>query len=316
MQRGCVDIIMKHIPCTIVVILLSAFCGGCHSNYDNKADNATSVPVVTVSIPPQEFLLRAIVGDDLEVNTMLPPGVDAEAYEPSVQTMCKLENSMAYAMVGTLPFEEDVAPKLKNMYPGLRISDARNLLFIISEEESHHLHEQEGEHHHCHDHGEDPHVWTTPRNLKALADDLLAVAIQINPEKAQTYKKRHKALVARIDALQRRMASNLMPLSGRKVVVWHPSLAYLAHDFNFAQLPVQQGHKEPSPRQMAYAVEEANRGNAAALVVETEHSPRLAITLNRDMKLHVVKTSLMQFNIINALDSLALNLGNAAKSLQ
>ena len=52
-----------------------------------------------MSIPPQAFLLQKIAGNSLNINTMLPPGADAESYEPSMQAQRSLEESGEYAMV-------------------------------------------------------------------------------------------------------------------------------------------------------------------------------------------------------------------------
>ena len=293
-----------------LIVLLSAC---------RDAEHKEAKPVVTVSIPPQEFLLKVIVGDDMEINTMLPPGTDAETYEPSIKAMRNLEKSSEYAMVGTLPFEQSLRKSLGTMYPSLHITDARSKFFLLSEEEAHEtdgIHEHEEEHgHHAHNHEEDPHVWATPRNIRAMADALLEVAIRVNPSHEDLYRKNHNALIQRIDSLQRSMERDLEPLKGKEVAIWHPSLVYMAHDFGFRQLSVQQGHKEPTPRRMAQAVDETRKHNVVALVVEAEHSPRMALNLNADMKLPVVKTSLMQPDIISSLSNLAKDLGNAAKSM-
>lgn len=82
--------------------LLTLFFSGCTRN--GGADIGTR-PTVTVSIPPQAFLLQKIAGNSLNINTMLPPGADAESYEPSMQAQRSLEESGEYAMVGTLPLK-------------------------------------------------------------------------------------------------------------------------------------------------------------------------------------------------------------------
>lgn len=263
-------------------------------------------PVVTVSIPPQAWMLGQIAGDDLEVNTLLPPGADAETFEPSMQAQRALEESREYAMVGTLPFEAALEPKLRGMYPDLRISEAFHT-------EAHGHEHEHGEHEHGHEHGMDPHVWTTPGNLQIMADSLLQTAIRVNPASEARYRRNHAALSRQLVQLQEQMERNLAPLRGRDVVIWHPSLSYMAEEFGFRQIAVQEGHKEPSPRRMGRVIDEVRRDRAAAFVIEKEHSPRMAEALNADMRLPLVHTSLMQPDIVSALLRLSERLGDDAR---
>lgn len=266
-------------------------------------------PTVTVSIPPQAWMLSRIVGNDLEINTLLPPGADAETFEPSMQAQRALEESREYAMAGTLPFETALEPKLRGMYPKLTISKA----FHCDTHCRAHEHGNEHEHEHEHEHGVDPHVWTTPMNLQVMADSLLLTAIRINPAGSARYRRNHAELSRRLTQLQEDLERNLEPLRGRDVVIWHPSLSYMAMEFGFRQIAVQEGHKEPSPHRMGEVIDRVSRCGTVAFVIEKEHSPRMAETLNADMRLPLVHTSLMQPDIIDALLNLSRELNAAAR---
>ena len=281
--------------------LLTLFFSGCTRN--GGADIGTR-PTVTVSIPPQAFLLQKIAGNSLNINTMLPPGADAESYEPSMQAQRSLEESGEYAMVGTLPFEESMAPKLKNIYPQLVVSRT----FVCAH--PHHHHDEGEEHHHDHE-GDDPHVWTTPRQLQIMADTLLQVAVRANPALRNQYVSNHTALSRELTRLQQQMTNDLSPLRGQAVVIWHPSLSFLAREYGFRQTAIQDGHKEPSPRQMADVVDEVKAHGAVAFFIEQEHSPRMAEALNADLQLPLIKTSLMQPDIIRSLYDLSRQLNSA-----
>lgn len=306
---------MNRVAAVIALVLFTVFPGCRHSGTGSAA------PVVTVSIAPQEWMLRLMTGGDIDINTLLPPGSDPETFEPSMQAMRSLEESGEYAMVGTLPFEIAVRDRLQRIYPRLRITDATAGMFLLADTHHHHSHSGDAAHHEhdgvedgaVHEHGgADPHVWTTPRNLRAMADALLATAVRANPGGAARYRRNHAALCVRIERLQRSMESAMRPLRGREVVIWHPSLTYLAHDFGFCQLAVQQGEKEPTPRRMADIIDMVREYRGVAMVVENEHSPRMSLALNEDMKLPVVGTSLMQPDIITTLQNLADGLGKAA----
>lgn len=283
-----------------------------------RASGADDRPTVTVSIPPQAWMLEQIAGHDLKVNTLLPPGADAETFEPSMQAQRDLERSCEYAMVGTLPFEQAILPKLHGMYPDLLITET----FHPDAAEHDYgpqpltLDSRLSTHHHEHDHGVDPHVWTTPEHLQVMADSLLAAAIRANPSEAPKYRKNHVSLSRRLTGLQAQMERDLAPLRGRDIVIWHPSLSYMAEEFGFRQVAVQEGHKEPSPRRMGNVIDQVSRRGAVAFVIEKEHSPRMAEALNADMRLPLVHTSLMQPDIVAALSALSSQLSALARNSQ
>lgn len=300
---------MKHRAVKWTVMILIAIMAdwsllSCTDSRTGKSDRGKKV--VTVSIAPQEWLLRQIVDDDLIINTLLPDGADPETYEPSMQAMRWLEQSREYAMVGTLPFEHMQQQKLSHLYPHLRLSrsDAgMHLLYGTHRHDSHHEHHNHHGHHH--DTLEaDPHVWVSPANLRVMADSLLAVAVRVNPVKAPTYRQRHSALLSRIDSLQQYMAAKLAAMRGCDIVIWHPSLSYLAHDYGLHQVAVQQGHKEPAPRQVATIIDNVKRHGAALLILESQHSPHMTEAINADMQLPVVTVNLLAPDIITTLRNL------------
>lgn len=268
-----------------------------------KEKNVRQRPVVTVSVPPQAWMLNQIAGNDIEINTLLKSGADPETFEPSMKDMRMLEESREYAMVGTLPFEQMQGKKLKAIYPSLTVATA-----FDSEDEC--SHDEHGEHDHRHDF--DPHVWTTPSNLAVMADSLLATAIRSVPSKAKVYRQNHRVLIQKIRLLQQEMEKSLSKLRGKYVLIWHPTLTHMSEEFGFRQLSIQEGHKEPTPQRIAMAMDVLRNSHAVAFVIEAEHSPRMAEAINSDLKFPMIHTSLMQPDIINSLKNLCHDLAKAA----
>ena len=75
---------------------------------------------VSVSILPQQYFVKQIAGDAVEVNVMVGKGADPHTYEPKPKQMTALEKSDLYFAIG-IEFEEAWLPKFQKSYPNLKI---------------------------------------------------------------------------------------------------------------------------------------------------------------------------------------------------
>ena len=118
-------------------------------------------PSVVVSIPPQRYLMEAIVGNKVQVSCLLSDDSNPETYEPDMQVMLSVERSDAYFIVGTIGYELAIMPKLQSNNPDLPIiNTSEGIQFLDS---------------HDADEGNvDPHVWVSVRNTKIIAKNMYA----------------------------------------------------------------------------------------------------------------------------------------------
>ena len=152
-------------------------------------------PLVSVSILPQEYFVKQIAGDTLEVNVLVGAGADPHTYEPKPKQMANLEKSSLYFAIG-IEFEEAWLPKFSKSYPNLQIIPTQNGIERIKFQAHHHdeddehegphnghgeheaHHDHEGHHHHHH-HGEfDPHIWLDPVLVKTQAKNILDALVE------------------------------------------------------------------------------------------------------------------------------------------
>ena len=62
---------------------------------------------ITVSILPQEYFVKRIGGDIVEITTLVQPGHSPATYAPSPQQMAAIANSKIYFRIG-VPFENSL----------------------------------------------------------------------------------------------------------------------------------------------------------------------------------------------------------------
>ncbi len=117
----------------ILVLFLALFvlisCGEKTASKDSAASSEASTAAkkrdilnVTVSIPPQAYIVKSVGKDKVRVNTMMEPSSTPETYEPGPKKMADLKDSALYLKIG-VPFEAASIEKLEKDYPNLKFAD-------------------------------------------------------------------------------------------------------------------------------------------------------------------------------------------------
>lgn len=203
-----------------------------------RSAEGADVATLTVSIEPQRWMLRQIVGDNFKVNTLLSNGANPESYEPTVSHIASLQRSAAYFCVGNLGFESSVVERVKANNPDLQISVTSDSISLIYDS-----HNCDG---HSHNHVADPHVWSSAQNAKIMARNMARTVCAIDPDNADLYAANLAKLLQRIDSVDQAVKEILAPCTGESFLIWHPSLSYFARDYGLHQLPLSAEGKESS----------------------------------------------------------------------
>lgn len=237
-------------------------------------------PSITVSIPPQSWLLSEIVGNKYNVNSLTQSTTNPENYEPGVNDMINLERSQAYMIIGHLPFEEAMITRAKEANNQINIVDCSAGI-----EPLHGTHSHEAHHHRDmpnHD-DTDPHIWTSVRNAITIAGTMTQAVIQLDPDNADEYLSNYAALKAKLDQLDKDIYSKLENLSRRAFIVWHPSLSYFAKDYNLRQISVEYEGKEAPVGQMRRVIDQAKDSRAKVFFYQQEMDSRQIHTINKEI---------------------------------
>jgi zinc transport system substrate-binding protein len=154
------------------------------------------------------------------------------------------------------------------------------------EGEKHHEHEgkhhkHEGEHHEhegeAHmQHGRDPHTWLSPKMVKIQTEAICEGLIYVDPENRETYTANKEAFFKALDELDRDMQEILSNLKTRKFMVFHPSWAYFARDYNLEQISIEIEGKEPSAVEMTTLMKAAKSEKIRVIFVQPQTSKRSA----------------------------------------
>lgn len=267
----------------IIAALISVLGVSCHSPKREKEK------VVFVSILPQKYFAEKIAGDLYKVEVMVPPGVGPETYSPTPKQMQKLGESDAYFAIGYLGFEEDLLNKLPSLNPGIKIYNVSEGIDLIKEKEE--AHED-----HAHLKGVDPHTWSSPKGALIIAKNISDGMVQIDPKNREHYLQNLQKLTAEINQVDSVVTKVLSPVRGKKFIIFHPALGYLARDYGLEQYSIEFEGKNPSPKHMQELIGEARKGEISAVMIQKEFEKRNAEIVAREIGGKLVQIDPLDYN--------------------
>jgi zinc transport system substrate-binding protein len=229
---------------------------------------------VMVSIVPQVYFVERVGGETVSAMAMVGPGANPATYEPKPEQLKALSRSIAYFSIG-VPFEGAWLDKIAATNPQMVMVDTIagiDRLPIDAHEDDDHEHTAGMP---------DPHVWLSPRLVKAQAQTIYEALVDLAPEHADTFQANLDAFLADIDALEGEIRETLSGMKGRKFMVFHPSWGYFAHDFGLEQIAIEIGGQEPSAQELAQLISTAKAEGIHVVLAQPEFSTASAETIAR-----------------------------------
>lgn len=250
---------------------------------------------VTVSIPPQAYVVEQVAGKLAEVAILLPDGKSPHDYAPSPSQIIALAAGKVYFTIG-LPFEKTIVDKMRGQTAGTFVNMAEGIVRIPAETDAHHHHESNGSHHH-HE-GDDPHVWTAPLNLAQMALNTAATLQRLDPANAAVYESNGKRFAAEMAAMDRSLAAELAPYKGRIIYVYHPAFGYFMARYGLKQEAIEEQGKDPTPKQLIKLIAAAKKDGVKVIIVQKQFNSRSAETIARAIGGKVLPVDNLQRNAV------------------
>lgn len=294
----------------LVGIGLLAALVGCRAA---QTPTAAEKILVTVSIVPQRYFVERIGGQRVQVNVLVPPGVDAHTYEPKPAQLRALARSQVYFAIG-VEFERAWMERILGANPSLRVVDTAagiERLPGVAHEEAPRLTVRErilglvkrGEA--ATPEEVDPHIWLSPRLVREQAQTIYETLAELDPAHREEYRGNFEAFLADIDALDREIRQSLEGVESRTFMVFHPAWGYFARDYGLTMLAVEVGGQEPSPQELARLIALARQEKIRVIFAQPEFNTRAAETIAREIGGRVVLVSPLAYDWLNNLRTVA-----------
>lgn len=245
----------------------------------------TDYSTITVSIEPLRYITQAVTGDKFSVNTLMPKGASPESYQPTPQQIADLSNSLAYIKVGSLGFERTQLDKYTKNMPHLFCINASRRIAPLTH--SHGGHEEEDT---------DPHIWTSPWNLKIMADNICSALAALDTANTHEFVTNFRRFATHMDSLDHAIRQKLSTASSRAFLIYHPALAYFARDYNLQQLSVEQDGKEATAERLAELIEECKKADVKVVFVQKEYAGRTARTIAEEIGARIVEIDPLSYD--------------------
>jgi len=238
---------------------------------------------VAVSILPQKTFLEAIGGEKVLVELMVLPGNSPHNYDPKPSQMKSIARASLYFAIG-VEFENIWLSKFSNLNSSMKVIDLTKNIDKISISSHHHKK-------HNDDLAKDPHIWTSPKNVKVIAKNIYEALVVADVSNKSYYKKNYDLFIANIDSLDTKLKTILANFNGKKFMVFHPSWGYFARDYNLIQMPIELDGKTPKPRELIELIKEAKKEHVTAIFTQPEFSDATAKVMANELHINVIKVS-------------------------
>jgi len=229
---------------------------------------------VVVSIEPYREPVERLLGDEGQVEVLLPPGASPHGFEPTPRAVARLADADLVVVNGRLDdwildlldaAEGDVARfvALEALSPGQLLAGEPV------------------------DRGSDgtrrpnPHVWLDPRRMAVIVVALADRVAELRPDLADVVAARRDAYLAELQATDAEVAELLAPLAGAPFVPFHDAWPYFAQRYGLDLLLEIEPFpgREPSARQLTEAVQAIRAAGAVAIFTEVQLADRPARVL-------------------------------------
>lgn len=228
-------------------VLLVGLLASCGSN--QEAGKNEELQVLTTFYPMYEFT-KEIVGEEGNVELLIPAGTDSYDYEPSAKDMTKIQNADIF-VYNDENMETWVPAIQETLREGkvLSIKATEGMLLLSGSEDGHdHTHEGEG-----HTHELDPHVWLAPSLAVKQVQTIRNQLIKQYPEKEEVFTSNAENYLTKLQNLHQKYQDTLGQAKQKSFVTQHAAFNYLALEYGLKQVAVTglSSSEEPSVSRIA-----------------------------------------------------------------
>lgn len=267
----------------LISVLLLCSCSGGVQVDDKKT--------IYVTISPLKSLVESVVGEDYNVDVLVPKGASPEIFEPTAKQIMALNDAELIYTTGLINFEHSFIGSVKHRE---RIVDLSQGIELVAGSCSHG---------HCnHAHGVDPHIWTSPRALKKMVRNI-EYALPVDSLKYQLSADKLICELSRLDSL----CYNKITSHGvDAIMVYHPAFTYYARDYGIEQISTEHDGKEPSPKQLTSLVESAKKHNITKLLIQPQYSKDKLRALAEECNAEIVEIDPLSEDIIAEIERVTM----------
>lgn len=183
---------------------------------NNTDTNQSRIKVVASFYPVYEFIKR-VGGNNVNITTLIPIGVEPHDFEPTIQQIQNAESAdlIIYNGAGLEKWIDKIDSKSK--------VDASQGLNFLNGNDS----EITGAY--------DPHVWLDPILAKQQVENIRDALVKADPANTQYYKSNADKFIAELNNLDNKIKTELTTCDKKDFIAFHNAFTYFASRYGLNQ---------------------------------------------------------------------------------
>lgn len=236
----------------LLFILIALFIMGCGSNTSKQGKLKTAA-----SFFPMAEFTRAVGGDLVDVETLVPDGVEPHDWEPSPRDLTRLGKAQIFVYNGFVESWSDAALEALSERKITALEAGQNLCKISGRL--------------------DPHVWVSPAKALLEVERITETFCKVDPQHAERYKSNSQKYCQELQKLDRELKELSKTAKHKKFITAHAAFGHLAADYDLEQLAIAgiSPEAEPTPKDLQKLVRLVKQEQVKYIFMETLASPKL-----------------------------------------
>ncbi len=240
----------------------------CASTTDDPDGEGLNVVATTTHVGS---VVAEIGGDDVELTTLMAPGVEAHDFEMTPEQGAALERADLILVSGA-GLEDWLTDTIDAVGASDRVRDLSQGVPLRSPDAS------------GGDDGDevDPHYWLSAPNAMIMVENVRDALVAVDPDGADGYADRAAGLIERLDAADAEVRDLIgeVPADERRIVTDHDALGYFIDEYGLVFVgsifPSLDVSAEPSAQDIEDLVVRIRSEEVRAMFTESTVDPRLA----------------------------------------
>lgn len=244
----------------------------CNSKNENQPNDSLTI---YTSIYPLQFIIEEIAGEDVIVESIYPPGVDAHTFEPTSKQLTEIAQADLFIYMGgeMESVTDTIAGALDSQ--NITLLELSSMEGLLEDNETNHHHNHE----HAHDHNNlDPHVWLDPLKMVDMAERIKKELIQLKQEDETAITERFNEFQEKMTTLDEAYNSQLQGKDNKQIIVAHAAFGYWENRYGIRQIALRgiSTEQEPSQKEIVDMIQIAQENNAEYILFDQYGTDKLA----------------------------------------